>query len=81
MTSACQPIFDVIDAGHYEYTVNLADVKASRNTRGEVGLVLCRICGLPMPCSPLLAARRACPPPAASAPRVPSSSMFKLASS
>ncbi len=68
--SSSQPIFDAIDAGHWEFTGSLVDVKNELITLPQVGEVLCRRCLEPMPCEALRVARACChrPSPAASSP-------------
>jgi hypothetical protein len=57
-----QPIFDAIDAGHWQFIASVIDVKNGLITSPQVGEVLCRRCLEPMPCEPLRVARAACRP-------------------
>jgi hypothetical protein len=61
-TSSSQPIFDAIDAGYWEFTGSVVDVKNEIITRPQVGEILCRKCIEPMPCEALRIARAACRP-------------------
>jgi hypothetical protein len=60
--SSSQPVFDAIDAGHWEFTGSDVDVKRGVITRAQIGKVLCRRCIEAMPCEVLRVARAACRP-------------------
>jgi hypothetical protein len=60
--SCSQPLFDAIDAGHWQFTGSDIDVKNELITRPQVGQVLCRLDLEPMPCTALRTARAACRP-------------------